>query len=97
MTEATIQSIYRQFAEFHLRVHMAEVKSKYLPKSVEMAIADGFSQQQKIFKQLLTERLRQIGKYNPAAIPKLASIRVDYLNKLKSKGLAATRVSKTPK
>jgi hypothetical protein len=85
MTEATIQSIYKQFAEFHLRLHIAEVKMTYLPKSLEKTIADGFSEHKKLFKKKLAERIQQLGKYNQDAIPKLAELKRDYVNRFNSK------------
>jgi hypothetical protein len=87
MKDENIQTIYRNFAEFHLRGHVRELKNTYLFKSLRLAdpISTGLKTHTRIFQDELSERLDELSKNNMLAYKDLVAIKEEYLRKLRSK------------
>jgi hypothetical protein len=83
----SIQMIYRNYAEFHLRDHIADLKRNYLHKSLgsKRLTRLVFKQHHEVYRDELSDRLSELSRNDRPAIKVLKAIRDEYLRKLKSK------------
>lgn len=87
MKNEQIELIYKNFAEFHLRLHMNEIRTKYLPKIIEDASSNGFKEHYKIYRKELNEKLKQLVRQDIVVVSELERIRAEYLKKFDEKTL----------
>ncbi|MEJ7646536.1 MAG: hypothetical protein WKF87_18200 [Chryseolinea sp.] len=87
MKNEQVETIYKNFAEFHLRLHLTEIRTKYLPKIIEDAATRRLKEHYKIYRQELNEKLVQLGRHDLIAVSELERIKKEYLDKFEVKTL----------
>lgn len=87
MKEDNIQMIYRNYAEFHLRDHIAHLKRNNLNKSLgsKELIHLIFKQHHKVYREELSDQLSELSRNNRPAVEDLKPIKDEYLRKLNAR------------
>jgi len=87
MKNQQVEMIYKNFAEFHLRLHLTEIRTKYLPKIIEDAAARRLKEHYKVYRKELNEKLVQLVRHDVIEVSELEKIKKEYLDKFEVKTL----------